>query len=308
MLTDQTIGGNMAGPKDFAGVARAPFLLLPPTLVASGAAAAAWDGSFSWLNTMMALVGLVALHMAVNILNEWSDMRTGIDLHTERTPFSGGSGTLPNGGMGISTALGFGLACATVGLAVGLWFIVQIGSALVPIMILGAICVLAYTDFLARIGVGEMAAGFGLGAGPVIGTALVQDGSWSRAAIAASIPAFLMTFNLLLLNEFPDEEADRKGGRRNLIILFGRRPAARIYAAAAVLTPISIALAVAADWLPAPALLGTLSSLLLVKPIQWSMTRALDPVPIPALGANVAWNLLTNTLIAVGLVVAILMR
>jgi len=66
----------MAGLKDFAGVARAPFLLLPPTLVASGAAAAAWDGSFSWLHTAMALVGLVALHMAVNILNEWSDLRT----------------------------------------------------------------------------------------------------------------------------------------------------------------------------------------------------------------------------------------
>ncbi len=29
------------------------------------------------------------------------------------------------------------------------------------------------------------------------------------AAWSAALPAFLMTFNLLLLNEFPDEEADR---------------------------------------------------------------------------------------------------
>ena len=298
----------MPGIKEYASVARAPFLLLPPTLIASGAAAAAWDGAFSWLHTIVALVGLVALHMAVNILNEWSDMRTGIDLETERTPFSGGSGTLPAGGMSSRTALIFGLTCAGIGFAIGLWFIPRTGTAFIPIMVIGAVCVLAYTDALARIGIGEIAAGFGLGAGPVIGAGLVQDGSFSRAAIAASVPAFLMTFNLLLLNEFPDEEADQKGGRKNLVLLLGRRPAARTYAAAAILTPISIAVAVTLDWLPAPALIGVLPSLLLVKPIQWSMTTALEPVPVPALGANVAWNLATNTLLAVGIVVAILMR
>jgi 1,4-dihydroxy-2-naphthoate octaprenyltransferase len=294
--------------KDFAGVARAPFLLLPPTLVANGAAAAAWDGHFSWLHTIIAAVGLVALHMAVNILNEWSDMRTGIDLETERTPFSGGSGTLPSGGMGSQTALVFGLVCSAIGLAIGIWFVPRIGAALVPIMIVGGVCVLAYTDALARMGIGEIAAGFGLGAGPVIGTALVQDGSWSRAAIAASVPAFFMTFNLLFLNEFPDEHADRKGGRKNLVILLGRRPAALVYAAAAIATPISIATAVVIGWLPPLALIGTLPSFLLLKPLQWAFGDTDQPVPIPALGANVAWNLATNTLIAVGLVVAVMIR
>jgi 1,4-dihydroxy-2-naphthoate octaprenyltransferase len=298
----------MPGLVHFAGIARAPFLLLPPTLVASGAAAGAWNGSFSWPRTTMALIGLVALHMAVNILNEWSDMRTGIDLETERTPFSGGSGTLPAGGMTTGMALGYGLMCAVVGLSVGLWFLPRIGGALVPIMILGAVCVLAYTDLLARFGVGEIAAGFGLGAGPVIGTALVQDGSWSRAAIAASVPAFLMTFNLLLLNEFPDEQADRRGGRKNLVILLGRKPAGLVYAVAAVTTPISIAVAVVIGWLPALALLGTLPSLLLAKPLQWAVGDTDQPVPIPAMGANVAWNLATNTLVAVGLIVAVMIR
>jgi 1,4-dihydroxy-2-naphthoate octaprenyltransferase len=298
----------MAQIKDFAGVARAPFLLLPPTLVASGAAAAAWDGRFSWLHTLMALVGLVVLHMAVNILNEWSDMRSGIDLETERTPFSGGSGTLPAGGMDTRSALVFGLMCSAIGLGIGLWFIPRIGMALVPIMILGAVSILAYTDVLARMGVGEIAAGFGLGAGPVIGTALVQDGSWSRAAVAASIPAFLMTFNLLLLNEFPDESADRRGGRKNLVILLGRKPAAMVYAAAAIATPISIAVSVVIGWLPPLALIGTLPSLLLFKPLQWAVGDTDQPVPIPAMGANVAWNLATNTLVAAGLIAAVMMR
>ena len=295
----------MSSLEAFASVARAPFLLLPPTLVASGAAAAAWDGSFSWSRTVLAAVGLVSLHMAVNIFNEWSDMRTGIDLATERTPFSGGSGTLPAGGMRLRTALVFGLVCAGVGLAIGVWFLVEVGWVLLPIIIAGAISVLAYTDVLARIGVGEMAAGFGLGAGSVIGAALVQGGGWSTAAAAASVPAFFMTFNLLLLNEFPDEDADREGGRRNLVILLGRRPAAWIYAAAGLATPLAIVIAVLLRILPPLSLAAILPSLLLVKPLRWAFADPESPVPIPALGANVAWNLATNAVMALTLVVAL---
>ena len=298
----------MAGVREYASVARAPFLLLPPTLVASGAAAAAWDGAFSWARTLLAVIGLIALHMAVNILNEWSDMRTGIDLATERTPFSGGSGTLPAGGMDLRAALAFGLICAAIGLVIGLWFLSEVGWVLLPIVAAGAVAVLAYTDLLARLGIGEIAAGFGLGAGPVIGTALVQSGGWSRAAIAAAIPAFFMTFNLLLLNEFPDEEPDRRGGRRNLVILCGRKTAAWIYVLAGLATPAAIIIAVVQGVLPPLCLAAVLPSLLLVKPVQWAVKDATEPVPIPAMGANVVWNLATNTLMAITLVVAIFLR
>ena len=296
------------GVREYASTARAPFLLLPPTLVAAGAAAAAWDGAFSWARTLLALIGLVALHMAVNILNEWSDMRTGIDLETERTPFSGGSGTLPAGRMGTKAALVFGLVCSGVGLTIGLWFLWKVGWFLLPIMLAGAVSVLTYTDVLARIGVGEIAAGFGLGAGPVVGAALVQGGGWSDAAAAASIPAFFMTFNLLLLNEFPDEKADRGGGRRNLVILLGRKTAAWIYVVAGIATPAALIVAVILGALPALCLVAVLPSLLLAKPVQWATSDPSEPVPIPALGANVVWNLTTNTLVAITIVVAIFLR
>ena len=78
-------------------VARAPFLLLPATLVAAGAGAAAYEGAADGWRTLAALVGLLGLHVAVNAFNEVSDYRRGIDLETRRTPFSGGSGTLPAG-------------------------------------------------------------------------------------------------------------------------------------------------------------------------------------------------------------------
>jgi 1,4-dihydroxy-2-naphthoate octaprenyltransferase len=210
--------------------------------------------------------------------------------------------------MGSKAALVFGLVCSAVGLATGLWFLWKVGWTLLPIILAGAVAVLAYTDVLARIGVGEIAAGFGLGAGPVIGVALVQGGGWSAAAIAASIPAFFMTFNLLLLNEFPDDEADRGGGRRNLVILLGRKTAAWIYVVAGLATPAALVVAVVLGVLPALCLVAALPSLLLMKPVRWALSDPTKPVPVPALGANVVWNLVTNTLIAVTLIVAMFLR
>ena len=294
----------MTTARAYAGLARAPFLLLPVTLVACGAGAAAVEGTLRTVPTVLALVGLVATHIAVNALNEWSDMRRGIDLKTRRTPFSGGSGTLPSGAAPTEAALALGLVFAALGLAIGLWFLWTLGWVFLPFLLVGALFVLGYTDALARMGVGEVAAGLGLGGLAVAGTALVQDGTLGGVAVAASVPAFLMTFNLLLLNEFPDEAPDREGGRKNLVILLGRKPAAWIYAGAALLVPIWIVLAAALGLLPAWALLGALPSLLLVQPLRWAFGDVSADVPVPALGANVMWNLATNTLLGLGLLLA----
>jgi 1,4-dihydroxy-2-naphthoate octaprenyltransferase len=298
----------MATLEAWLGVARAPFLLLPVTLVAAGAAASFYEGTLAWPPTLLALLGLVALHVAVNALNEASDMRTGIDLHTERTPFSGGSGTLPAGRLSVRATRVFALTCAAIGGGIGVHFALELGWGFVALMALGAAAVLLYSDVFARAGLGEIFAGMGLGALPVWGTAWVQGGEPGPAVLWAGIPAFLMTFNLLLLNEFPDEEADRRGGRRNLVLLLGRRAAAWIYALAAVLVPSSLLLAVALGALPRLALVAALPSLMLARPLGWALTRPRQPVPIPALGANVAWNLATNAALAATLVAATLLR
>jgi 1,4-dihydroxy-2-naphthoate octaprenyltransferase len=286
----------------YAGVARAPFLLLPFTLVAVCAAAAAYDDRASVLASVLALVGLVALHAAVNAFNEASDMRSGIDLQTTRTPFSGGSGTLPSGAIPVREAVWVGAIGSAIGLAVGVYFLTQVGWwPLIGVMALGAVAVLIYTQVFARTGVGEIFAGLGLGLLPVVGTALVQGGTIGPAAWAAGVPAFLMTFNLLLLNEFPDEAADRAGGRLNLVLLLGRRGAALVYVAAAVGTPAIIAAAVLGGWFPALALLGCLPFWFAVPAVRWAASRPGDAVPVPALAGNVIWNLGTNALTAAGL-------
>ena len=286
-----------------AAVARAPFLLLPVTLVAVGAAAGACDGAFSWLRTVVALVGLVGLHAAVNALNEASDFRTGIDLETRRTPFSGGSGTLPAGELSPAAAVALAVVGATIGFAAGVWFMFLVGPPLLPILLLGGIATLVYTEFLARHYVGELFAGLGLGLLPVVGTALVQAGSVGPTAVVVGVPAFFMTFNLLLLNEFPDEVADRVGGRHNLVLLLGRRGAARLYAVFALAVPAVILGGVSTAALPLPALAGLLPSLLLAAPLRWALRSPGEEIPVRALGANVGWILLTNTVLAGALAV-----
>jgi 1,4-dihydroxy-2-naphthoate octaprenyltransferase len=116
-----------------------------------------------------------------------------------------------------------------------------------------------------------------------------------------------MTFNLLLLNEFPDEEADRAGGRRNLVILLGRAAAAHLYVALGSMVPISLMAGAVVGALPWTALAAVVPSLLLLKPARWAFAEPESPVPVPALGANVAWNLLTNLVLALAFLVSLWM-
>lgn len=291
----------------YMGVARAPFLLLPFMLVAAGAAAQGWAGGFHLGRTLLALLGLVATHIAVNALNEASDYDTGIDLETMKTPFSGGSGTLPEGLLDAGRARVLGYGALLVAAFCAAWLFAQIGRPLVPLVLAGLVLVLGYTPWFTRLGIGELAAGLGLGYLPVIGTAVVQTGDAATAAVAAAVPAFFMTFNLLLLNEFPDEIADRSGGRRNLVLMFGRRGAAKIFVTAAALTVLAVVGFVVAGIIPVWCLLAVLPAWYLRDAIKWAVTDPSRAVPIGALAGNVFWNLGTNLMLAIGFVLAMVL-
>ncbi len=47
---------------------------------------------------------------------------------------------------------------------------------------------------------------------------------------------------------------------------------------------------------------------MLQRPLAWAFGRPEEDPPVAALGANVVWNLATNTVLALALVVAIVMR
>jgi 1,4-dihydroxy-2-naphthoate octaprenyltransferase len=286
------------------GVSRPPFLLLPVCLTLAGSGAAAYEGAFDAGRTLLAGLGLVALHVAVNALNEASDARTGLDQRTEPTPFSGGSGTLPAGALPPGAAQAYGLVMAAVGLAIGAALVWEVGWPLAGIVAFGFLLILTYTPFLLRIGLGEPCAGLGLGLLPVLGVALVQGGEPGPAVGCVGAVATLMTLNLLLLNEFPDEEADRAAGRRHLVILLGRRGAARVHFLAAALATALIAAGALGGVLPNAAWIALLPLFFLAPVARWYRRGPDGPVPVRALAGNVAWNLGTLTLLSLALAVS----
>ena len=284
-----------------ADVIRLPFLPLAALLVLTGTALQSRVHAVSWGAAALAAAGLVAMHAAVNALNELSDYRTGIDLHTERTPFSGGSGALPAGRLSLRATWVVAAVSLTTAALVALVLLSRGGYPLLAVLVAGLALTLGYTPWGTRSGVGEVAAGLGLGTLPIIGSALVQGvplapGVWPVAAVAC-----LMTFNLLLLNTFPDEAADRAGGRRTLLLLLGRARARRCYLAAVALAVGVLAGAIVAGRLPRGAVLALIPAAATLPAWRWAADDAAQPVPISALAGNVVWNLGTHLLLALAL-------
>jgi 1,4-dihydroxy-2-naphthoate octaprenyltransferase len=284
---------------------RPQFLLLSLILALLGGAIAAAVGEFSWGHTLLAAFGLLLLHISVNTLNDYEDYRSGLDLKTTRTPFSGGSGILPRGLMTPRQVRRLGLGAFAVAVPIGAYFLLTRGIALLPLFVFGALAVLFYTSKILKIGFGlpELTAGLGLGALPVLGVAFVNLGSYEPRAIYASIPSGLLVLNLLLMNEFPDREADASIGRRTLPIQIGWRGAAIVYAIALAATYLWI---VAGAWfrLLSP---WTLLALATLPAAALAVSGLFGPRKMPRLirsmGANVIVVLATQFLMAAGLII-----
>jgi 1,4-dihydroxy-2-naphthoate octaprenyltransferase len=108
-----------------------------------------------------------------------------------------------------------------------------------------------------------------------------------------------LTTNLLFLNEFPDTEADRKGGRYHLVIALGTRKASRLYAVLMSMTYVCILCGVIARIMPPLSFIALLSIPFAFKAVRTAL-KYHDNVPnlIPALKANVITVLTTDALLA----------
>src|SRR4030066_294098 len=78
------------------------------------------------------------------------------------------------------------------------------------------------------------AAGAGLGALPILGMYFIQTGAYTSHAVVACIPSAFLVHNLLLLNEFPDVEADKVADRKTIPITIGKNKAAIFYSVVAI--------------------------------------------------------------------------
>jgi 1,4-dihydroxy-2-naphthoate octaprenyltransferase len=294
----------MKNLKDILGLMRLPFLILGPACALVGLGTALWTkGSVNWLHVLLVFIGAVAAHISVNVFNEYFDFKTGLDSLTQRTPFSGGSGTLQaKPEMARSALLTASIAFAITGL-IGLYFVWIWGWEMIPLGVAGLFLLYGYTVWLAYNPVlCLLAPGLGFGTLLVVGTHFALTGEYSWIAFVASLVPFFLVSDLLLLNQFPDMEADKSVGRRHYPIIAGRKVSGFIYIAFLLGAYLAILLGVAFGLLPKFALLGLLT-LVLAVPVIHSVLRYADDIPhlIPALGQNVLINLLTPVLLAVGL-------
>ncbi len=105
---------------------RPQFLMLSVVLAFLGTAIAWYDGYFHLGHALLAGIGLVLAHISVNTLNDYFDYRSGIDLATKRTPFSGGSGILPAGLLSPAQVLWLGLGSFLLTVPIGIYFVLGI--------------------------------------------------------------------------------------------------------------------------------------------------------------------------------------
>lgn len=291
-------------------VIRLPFLILPIVLVFFGTSIAWYDGYFNLGHALLAFLGFLLAHISVNVLNEYHDFKSGLDLATKRTPFSGGSGALPAGLFRPGQVLWLGLISFLAAVPIGIYFVIVSGWQLLPLILVAAACLLLYTPFILKTGYPEWAPGTGFGLLPILGFYFVQTGSYTLPVFIAVIPSAILAHNLLLLNEFPDVEADRNAGRKTLPIFIGKEKASIAYSSLTILVYLWIVGGVAATWItgsvvmPPYCLIALLTLPFAIKAIIGSRQYQDMGKIVPAMANNVLIVILTPVLLGVGYILS----
>lgn len=252
---------------------------------------------------MLIFIGAISAHISVNMLNEYHDFKSGLDFKTIKTPFSGGSGALPNNPKVAKLVLLLGLLTLFITIAIGIYFVRTIGVTILPIGIVGLVIIVTYTQWLNRMPrLCLIAPGMGFGLLMVIGTHIVLTLGYSLLVWLVSLIPFFLINNLLLLNQYPDMQADASVGRKTFPLAFGIKRSNQVYGVFMLLTYSLILLYVLAEILPTMGLIA-----LIPMPLSiFSWVGAIKHKENignfhPYLGANVAATILTPLLLGLSI-------
>jgi len=199
----------------------------------------------SWLIAALGLAAVFLLCIGCYLLGEVYDQAEDLQtLRYGRSPFTGGAlwvaqGILPARSVARLAWISFALA-AVLGLIISRF------HASLLLFGLGAFGALtaAFYSFppvrLVKRGVGEFFIGVCYGWLTLVTGYVCAAGSLPPLSYAFCLPIALTVFNIILINEFPDFEADRDARKLNLMQRVGQVWVARIYAAAALLSALAL--------------------------------------------------------------------
>jgi 1,4-dihydroxy-2-naphthoate octaprenyltransferase len=183
------------------------------------------DRTFNIEFAVLTLVGVVALHASVDLLNDYWDYKRQIDTETKRTKFSGGTGVLPEGLLKPSQVYRTGIVMLIIGTLIGSYFIYERGMIIAIILGFAVISIYFYSTRIVDSGLGEIFVAI-KGAMIVLGTYFVQNPHITVEPILAGIVSGILSSTVLFVNSFPDYDADKSHGRKTLVIVLGKAKAA----------------------------------------------------------------------------------
>ena len=283
---------------------RPQFLTLSVVLAFLGSTIAWYDGYFQIGHALLAGLGLLLAHISCQAFNDYIDYNSGVDLVTPKTPFSGGSGVLPAALLTPRQVLWMGISSFLLIIPIGVYFMIAKGWLLLPLLLVAAVCIVFYTPVILKTRWPEWAAGLGLGTLPILGAYFVQIGAYTWPAAVASIPSGILVHNLLLLNEFPDTEADKTANRKTLPITMGKTKASVVYSVLMALVYLWIIGWVVAGLMPIFCLIALLTIPLAIKAIQGALKPQEMDQLMSTMATNVMVVLLTQLFLGIGYVLA----
>ena len=250
------------------------------------------------------LLGALSAHISVNTLNEYLDFKSGLDMQTIKTSFSGGSGTLPEHPELARHVFIIGIITLLITISIGVYLALQYGTHIIPYGLVGVLLILAYTRWLNRSPLlCLLAPGLGFGPLMIIGTYIILNGGNSPLPWLASMVPFFLVGNLLLLNQYPDIKADASVGRQTLPIVYGTKFSTFIYACFMLLAYALILLLSISGNFPRLSVIALIPFIFSLTSLYGAVKYSTDIGQHPqVLATNVAAALLTTLLLGISLI------
>ena len=199
--------------------------------VSVGGALAAIDGDFSWGLFGLALISGVFLHAATNLMNDYYDVKSGVDTREVSTaqyrPHPLLEGKLEPKKVLLASFILYGTATA-----IGLGLVAARGWPILWIGLAGAFASLTYTAPPLKYkysALGEISVFLMWGPLMVLGSYFVQRQSFSVSAFWISLPFGVLVALVLLANNIRDVNHDRDKGILTIPIVIGQRNGLRLY-------------------------------------------------------------------------------
>ncbi len=200
-------------------------------------------------------------------------------------------------------SIGLLLGAAAIG---GLLMALQPGAAtdIAILGLIGALISYFYTApplrLAARKGLGELFVGLTFGPFLVLGVTTVLRGELIWADALYGLPPGILTAAILWINEFPDIEGDRAGGKMNLVATLGWETARGGYIALLAMALLAIIGLYAAGMAPIWAFAALLAAPLAIKAARILYSTRVPAALKPACAATIQLQFLAGTLFAVG--------